>query len=91
MDKNVFYYQNALERFITLSRLCSSLATEDGVTSMKKVLRNHSPVGPICAHFVEKGMCSFFAYIVKPIDLSFLLNDGYPCNNSFEGIEFPSN
>jgi len=91
MDKNAFYYQNALERFITLSRLCNSVSLEDGVTSMKKILRDHSPVGPICAHFVEKGLGSFFAYIVKPIDLSFLLTDGYPCNNSFKRIKFPSN
>jgi predicted choloylglycine hydrolase len=88
MDTSAAYYQNALERFITLGRLCRTHKPELGVSSMTAILKDHSPYGPICAHFPEIGLCSFFGYIVRPRERSFMITKGYPCETEFSKIAF---
>ncbi|HHV63372.1 MAG TPA: linear amide C-N hydrolase [Firmicutes bacterium] len=83
MDKSAFYYQNALERYINLTVLVESGLPKQGVKGMMNLLRNHNPIGPICAHFEELGMCSYYAYIVLPEELRLLLSDGNPCQSEF--------
>lgn len=83
MDKSAFYYQNALERYINLTALVESGLPEQGVKGMMNLLRNHNPTGPICAHFEELGMCSYYAYVALPEERRLLLSDGHPCQSEF--------
>ncbi|GEM_PF-998482 len=84
IDKSAFYYQNALERYINLFNLKESSLPQEGLRGMKKILQNHSPIGPICAHFKDLGMCSFYAFLIVPAERKLMITDGYPCQEEFK-------
>ncbi|MEN3188446.1 MAG: C45 family peptidase [Atribacterota bacterium] len=86
MNRNAFYYQNALERYANLSILVETGLPAQGLSGMKTLLRNHSALGPVCAHFNDLGMCSFYACIILPQTLRFLLADGFPCQTEFQAF-----
>ena len=90
IDRSAFYYQNALERYVTLLNIASSSLPQEGLKGMQKVLRDHSFTGPICAHFEQLGLCSLFAYIVLPEERKMMIADGYPCQVTFQEFGFQS-
>jgi len=86
MDKSAFYYQNALERYINLTVLLETNLINEELEGMQKLLSNHNPLGPICAHFEEIGMCSYYASIMIPNENRFLITDGYPCESEYNSF-----
>ncbi len=86
MDKSAFYYQNALERYINLTVLSETNLIDEELEGMQKLLSNHNPLGPICAHFEEIGMCSYYASIMIPKENRFLITDGYPCESEYSSF-----